>query len=153
MSRSTYLLSVKETEFSALFKDYNELKIKHTNLEKEHSDLKHTYYFSIKNDKSIKSLTETIDHLEKEHRKLKEEFNDKERKLSEHIRDQQLKFEKEISSNKSFYDNLANKLESVQAIERLCDKQQIRIIDLEEELQHYKEKIRAHLCFCWYEYP
>jgi len=138
MPRDSYLLTVKEQELAALNKEFSELKTKFASLEKEHNDLKTTYYFSLKGEKNTKSLLEQIEILEKENKKQIEEIAELKRLHSHQLRDINLKFDKEINSNRAFYDNMVNKIESFQAIERLCDKQQTRIYQLEDELKNHE---------------
>lgn len=138
MPRDSYLLTVKEQELAALNKEFSELKTKFASLEKEHNDLKTTYYLSLKGEKNTKSLLEQIEILEKENKKQIEEIAELKRLHSHQLRDINLKFDKEINSNRAFYDNMVNKIESFQAIERLCDKQQTRIYQLEDELKNHE---------------
>jgi len=138
-SKEGYLLSIKEKELESLQKDHNELKMKFSNLEKEYSDLKATYYLSQKSEKAMKLMQETIESLEKELTKTRQEAYQKEDDLKYQVKEQKFKFEKELSMNNNLYDNMVNKVEMVQAIQRLSDKQQVRILELEEELLKFKD--------------
>jgi hypothetical protein len=140
MPRDSYLITVKEQELAALHKELGELKTKYASLEKEHYDMKTTYYLSVKGEKNTKSLLDQIESLEKDNKKQRDEIAELKRLNSQQLIDIKLKFDKEINSNRAFYDNMVNKIESVQAIERLCDKQQNRIYQLEDELKNHEKE-------------
>lgn len=138
-SKEGYLLSIKERELENLQKNHNELKIKFSNLEKEYADLKATYYLSQKSEKAMKIMQETIEALEKELTKTRNESYQKEDDLKYQVKEQKIKFDKEMSMNNNLYENMTNKVETVHAIQRLSEKQQVRILELEDELVKFKD--------------
>lgn len=145
MAALNYQLALKETELMNITKEHNELKIKYNNLEKEFSDLKTTYYLSVKAEKNVKTYTDIIENLEKEVKKLKDEIVEREIGHENSMRDMQIKYERELNSYKIMHENMTNKLEAVHAIERLSDKQQMRILELEEEIKQMESDGKGKL--------
>jgi hypothetical protein len=130
-----YQLHVKEMDYLRLLEDYNSLRDKYVNLEKEFLDLKRTHNNFLKNEKNSKSLLDSIETLEKENSKLKLEIDKIKKSYEDQIKSLNFEKQKEIDNFRNHIDTISVKIESASSIERASQCQMAMILELEENIR------------------
>lgn len=138
MKMLSYTVTLREDEIADLKHRVATLTGQYVNLEKEHSELKAAYYQSFKTEKTVRQLQDLLDHSEKELEKLKEEKKAKEREYTDEKNEILHRHETEINKLKNIIDSYQKKIESVNSLQLIVEKQEDHIKQLELD----KDKLR-----------
>jgi hypothetical protein len=134
----SYTVTLKDIEIQDLKNRNKELRDTVNKMNIEVSEMKAAYVQSLKTEKTVRQMQEMLDHSEKEVEKLKEEKRLKERDFHEDRDKMRHKFETEILSYKSSLVSYEKKIENVNNLQKVVEKQEDHIRQLEID----KEKLK-----------
>ena len=137
-----------ETQLKNLYSQLQQKDIEITNLKKQIAPHTRSNILnfdslmsgSFKQDKSYnKNSAENHDAFEKEiNKRISVEIQSREKKFNEKIKEIQSKYEKELTTSRNMYETLANKVDSVVALERTMEAMAKDIKILEDEKKNMK---------------
>lgn len=134
----SYTATLKDLEIEDLKNRNKELRETICNMEKEVTEMKGAYVLSLKTEKTIRHLQEAVDHSEKEIEKLREERRAKEREWAEERDRLKHKFETDVQGHKSQLVSYEKKIENVNNLQNMVEKQEEQIKQLEIEKERLK---------------
>ena len=137
----SYTLTLRDIEINELKKRVTDMSNSISNLEKERADLKAGYVQSFKTEKTIRQMQDTLETSEKEIERLSHELKIKERQLVDEVEQVRKNYEGDITKLKQTIESLQNKMENVNNLQNLTEKQEDQIKHLEAE----KDKMRVEL--------
>jgi hypothetical protein len=135
----SYTVSLRDQEIGSLTEINKNLKDSIIKVKQEKNQLRQAFVSSLKTEKTIKNMQEIVENLEKECEALREQRRQRDKEFEQEKEGIIRKYELDISGLKSQLEINEKRIEGVNNLQHLCEKQEEQIKQLEWE----KEKLRV----------